>query len=75
MRHFIANLISTFYSLIRFFLMKLFYFRRFHCFPIQRFSPNVIISISKGSTLRLGKTVLRTVVAHMEVYRHFSLDE
>ena len=57
MRHFIANVISTFYSLIRFSLMKLFYLRRFHFFPIQRFSPNVIISMSKGSTLRLGKTV------------------
>lgn len=57
MRHFLANIFSTLYSLIKFPLMKLFFFRRFHFYPIQRFSPNVIVSIGKKSTLRLGKTV------------------
>lgn len=57
MRHNLANLISVIFSLIKFSLMKLLYWRRFFFYPIERVSPNVVFSISGKSRLRLGKKV------------------
>ena len=57
MRHVVANYASVLYSFFRFAVMKLFYFRRFRYHPVERFSPNVVISMGKGATLRLGRKV------------------
>ena len=55
MRRFFANSISVIYSFFRFIFLKLLHPRSFFFSPIQRFSPNVVIEISKGGHLILGK--------------------
>ena len=57
MRHFLANLISTPFSLVKFSFIKLFHPKTFRFHLIERFSPNVIIRIGRGSKLTLGNKV------------------
>ena len=55
MRRKLGNIISVIFSFFRFCLLKLFYWRRFSFYPIERISPNVVIDISGKSKLFLGK--------------------
>lgn len=57
MRHFLGNLISVGFSLVKFTLMKLVYQGRFTCYPIQRISPNVTVRVGKRAKLCLGRRV------------------
>lgn len=57
MRRKLGNLISVICSFVRFCLLKLFYWRRFSFYPIERFSPNVVVDISGKSRLQLGSKV------------------
>ncbi len=57
MRHVFANYVSVLFSFFRFALLKLFYFRRFHYHPVERFSPNVVVSMGKGASMKLGRMV------------------
>lgn len=55
-RHF-NNLVSVLYSFIRFPIIKIFHWKRFHFYFIERFSPNTdIYFLGKGSII-LGKKV------------------
>lgn len=57
MRHNIANIISVIYSLIKFSIMKLFYFKAFSFHLIERVSPNVVFTLTRDSKLKMGKRV------------------
>lgn len=57
MRRLLANIISVVFSLIKFSILKLFCFRRFRFHWIERFSPNVIVKISRKGKLHLGKRI------------------
>ena len=57
MRHLLGNIISVIYSFFKFSIIKVFYFRRFKFYPIERFSPDTIVGIGKNSKLKLGKKV------------------
>lgn len=57
MRRNINNLISVAFSLIKFSVAKLFYWRGFIFSPIQRFSPNVVTEFNRGSKVKLEKMI------------------
>ena len=57
MRRCLGNVISVLFSLLKFSILKLFHFRGFSFYPIQRFSPDTVIRVEKGCKLRLGKKV------------------
>ncbi len=57
MRRKIVNIISVIYTLIKFNVMKCFYFSAFKFSIIERFSPNVSIEIERKSALFIGKKV------------------
>lgn len=57
MRRVANNFISVAFSLTKFSLMKLFNWRGFSFFPLERFSPNVVTEFNRGSSVRLGKMV------------------
>ena len=58
MRHFLSNLVSCIFSLVKFSFIKLFHFRTFFFHPLVRFSPNVRVGISAGSDLKIGRKVI-----------------
>ena len=51
------NIISVFYSIIKFLLIKLFKGNKFKFYIIERFSPNTTIEIRKNAKIELGKKV------------------
>lgn len=53
----IRSVISVIFTEIKFFLMKLFFGKRFAYSGIQRFSPNTELTIEKGASISLGKMV------------------
>lgn len=57
MRRRIGNIISVFFSFIKFFFIKLFHWKSFSYKPIERFSPNVVIELGKTAKLLLGNKV------------------
>lgn len=57
MRHFLGNVISVVYSFLRFFVIKLFHWNSFHYYPIERVSPNVIVTVGRKSSMELGNKV------------------
>ena len=57
MRRLINNIISVAYSFIKFSLVKLFRWKEFTFFPIERFSPNVVTEFEKNSRVIFGKKV------------------
>ena len=54
MRRKISNIISVVYTLIKFIIMKCFYFSALKFGVIERFSPNVTIEIERKSKLIIG---------------------
>lgn len=57
MRRLIGNIISVFFSFIKFFFIKLFHWKNFSYKLIERFSPNVVIVLGRTAKLSLGKKV------------------
>ena len=57
MRRLFGNIISTAYSFVKFLFYKLFYMGSFSCFPIERFSPDVVVRMTRKAKLRIGKKV------------------
>lgn len=57
MRQAVANIISVIFSAIKFFIMKIFNWKGFIVYPIQRFSPNVVTEFNHGSQVVLEKKV------------------
>lgn len=57
MRRTINNIISVLFSLVKFSLIKLFHWKGFSFFPVERFSPNVVTEFNKGSQVSFGKRV------------------
>ena len=57
MRRYINNLISVVYSFIRMSLIKIFHIKNFSFYPVQRFSPNVVLEIRRGARVSFGKKV------------------
>lgn len=56
MRRFVGNVLSTFITFFRLLFRKLFMFDRIKFHAVERFSPNVVLEITKGSLI-LGKNV------------------
>lgn len=54
---FTKNIISIGYTFFKFLFIKIFRFRTFKFYYIERFSPNTTINISRGGELVLGKKV------------------
>ncbi len=57
MRRLLNNIISVLFSLVKFSLVKIFYWKDFTFSPIERFSPNVVTEFNKGSNVILGKQI------------------
>ena len=57
MRRFLGNIFSCCFSLIKFSILKLFCWKSFFFYWIERFSPNVSVKVGKKSTLMFGKRV------------------
>lgn len=57
MAHFLKNLISVMYSLVRFTVRKIFAPSSISFHMVERVSPNVIVNVSKGAKLILGNRV------------------
>ena len=57
MRHFLGNVISVVFSFVRFFCMKLLHWNSFYYHPIERVSPNVIVTVGRKSRMELGDKV------------------
>lgn len=57
MRRTFNNIISVIFSLIKFSIIKLFHGADFSFSPIERFSPNVVTELNKGSKVEFGKMV------------------
>ncbi len=57
MRRTVNNLISVIFSMIKFSLIKVCYWKELHFYPIQRFSPNVVTEFNRNSRVCLGKMV------------------
>lgn len=57
MRRLFNNIISVFYSTVRFLLFKLLHGSRFSFQLPERFSPNVVIEFNKGCKVHFGKRV------------------
>ncbi len=53
----IKSILSVIWTEIKFFILHIFWGSRFSYKGIQRFSPGTVISLDKGATLSLGKTV------------------
>lgn len=57
MRRLFNNLVSVFFTAVKFGFMKLFYWNGFKFNSVERFSPNVVTEFNKGSNVELGKMV------------------
>jgi len=57
MRRLVNNIISVLFSLFRFTLFKMFHWKNFKFYPIERLSPNVVTEFNRGSLVYLGKRV------------------
>lgn len=57
MRHFIANVVSVIYSAVRFSVKKIFCWKQFDYYIVERFSPNVHVQVDRKSRILLGKRV------------------
>ena len=57
MQRFVNNSISVFYSFFRFSLLKMFHWRRFSFYPIERFSPNTQVFFMGKGRITLGKKI------------------
>lgn len=51
------NIFSVLFSLIKFFLLKIFNWHKFYFHPIERFSPNTQVGFIGGGSIILGKAV------------------
>lgn len=74
MRRQINNILSIAFSAVRFGWLKLIHGDRVHADLIERFSPNVVIEITRGARLILGKRVRAHSGCKFKVRRNAELN-
>ena len=57
MKRQLKNIISVLYSMIYFFITKLFHMKKFHFHLIERFSPNTEVTIAGNGSISLGQRI------------------
>lgn len=62
------NIISVTYTLIKFSFIKLFHWKQFNFYPIERFSPNTDIYFMNNSKITLGKAVRAHSLTRFRVF-------